>query len=379
MPAIYSKSFKVGVLGGGQLGRMLMQEAVNLDIKLFFLDPSADAPCSKIANGFTVGDFNDYRAVLDFGKDKDVITIEIEHVNVKALQELRESGIKVYPGPNIISMVQDKGIQKMFYRENGFPTSDFILVSTADEVIQELKSKALVQKLRKGGYDGRGVQVLKPGDDDRVFDAPSVLEDLVKIEKELSVIVSRNSHGEIASFPVVEMEFNPQANLVEFLFAPADIEPRIEKEARLLAEELISTLGMTGILAVEMFLDKSGRLLINEMAPRPHNSGHQTIEGNFTSQYAQHLRAILGLPPGNTELIMPSAMINLLGEPGYSGEVIYEGLNETLAIPGVYVHLYGKSETRPYRKMGHITILGKNRNELKQKSKLIKQTLKVKA
>ena len=380
MEPVYDKDYKLGILGGGQLGRMLIQDAINLDVKVYCLDPANDAPCSKIAHGFSVGDFNDYQTVLDFGKDKDLLTIEIEHVNTRALKELEESGIKVYPQTRIIELVQDKGAQKLFYKEHGIPTSEFVLVENANQLKKALKSERKVQKLRRGGYDGRGVQIVDGKSDLlSVFDQPSVLEDLVDIEKELSVIVARNPGGEVVSFPVVEMVFNPEANLVEILFSPAEISSSTEKSARKLSEDLITQLKMVGILAVELFLTKTGELLVNEIAPRPHNSGHQTIEGNFTSQYAQHLRAIFGLPLGNTAEIKPSAMINLLGAPGYNGPVVYDGLEKILKMPGVYVHLYGKSETKPFRKMGHVTILGETREGLKQKSKWIKDHLIVKA
>ena len=380
MKSIYSKDFKLGVLGGGQLGRMLIQDAIDLDIKVHCLDPSADAPCSEIANGFIVGDFNDYQTVMDFGKGKDLLTIEIEHVNIQALKELEEKGIRVFPQSRIIELVQDKGAQKLFYREHGIPTSDFVLVENAIQLINELGADKKVQKLRRGGYDGRGVQILNgKADIDKAFDQPSVLEDLVDIDKELAVIVARNEQGDVVSYPVVDMEFNPEANLVEYLFSPSEISLDLEKRAKDLAERLIVQLEMVGLLAVELFLNKDGDLLVNEIAPRPHNSGHHTIEGNYTSQYAQHLRAILGLPLGSTSLIKPAAMINLLGEAGFKGPVKYEGLEQVLKIPGVYVHLYGKTETKPFRKMGHVTLLGNNIEELKEKAKIIKETIKVKA
>ena len=380
MKSIYSKDFKLGVLGGGQLGRMLIQDAINLDVKIYCLDPAADAPCSEIAHGFSVGDFNDYQTVMDFGRDKDVLTIEIEHVNIQALKELETMGVKVFPQSRIIEMVQDKGAQKLFYREHNIPTSDFVLVENAAQLKKELGRDKKVQKLRKGGYDGRGVQVLDGKlDTAKIFDRPSVLEDLVDIKKELAVIVARSENGEVTSFPVVDMEFNPDANLVEFLYSPAEISSEIEKRARKLAKDLISQLEMVGVLAVELFLNTENELLVNEIAPRPHNSGHHTIESNITSQYGQHLRAILSLPLGSTSMIKPAAMINLLGAPGFQGAVKYEGLNQILKIPGVYVHLYGKSETKPFRKMGHVTVLGNNLGELKEKVKLIKKKLKVKA
>jgi 5-(carboxyamino)imidazole ribonucleotide synthase len=380
MKRVYDKDFKLGVLGGGQLGRMLIQQAINWDVAIHCLDPSADAPCKEIANGFILGDFNDYEAVKAFGKDKDVLTIEIEHVNTKALKELEDTGVKVFPQPHIIDLVKDKGAQKQFYKDHGFPTSDFILVENKEEALRHFNEGGIVQKLRTGGYDGRGVQVLRSKESlVNAFEEASVIEDLVDIEKELSVIVARNEKGEVKSFPVVDMEFNQEANLVEFLYAPATISKELEKEARDLAERLISELEMVGLLAVELFLDKEGKLLINEIAPRPHNSGHHTIEGNFNSQYALHLRSILGMHLGSTETIKPSAMLNLLGEKGFEGPVFYEGLDDVLDKEGVFVHLYGKKLTKPFRKMGHVTVLGDDLNELRSKIDQVKEVLKVKS
>jgi 5-(carboxyamino)imidazole ribonucleotide synthase len=380
MKLIYDKDFKLGVLGGGQLGRMLIQQAISWDVKVYCLDPSNEAPCKEISNGFSQGDFNDYDTVKAFGKDKDVLTIEIEHVNTKALYELEEEGVLVYPQARIIDLVKDKGAQKEFYLSHGFPTSAFSLVQNKEEAIQHFKKGGIVQKMRTGGYDGKGVQVLKSTADlQKAFDEPSVIEDLVDIEKELAVIVARNPSGEVRSFPVVDMEFNQEANLVEFLYAPASIAVEIEKEARDLAERLISELEMVGLLAVEFFLDKEGKLLINEIAPRPHNSGHHTIEGNYSSQYAQHLRAILSMHLGDTATIKPSAMLNLLGEKGFEGDVYYEGLDKALKQQGVFVHLYGKQKTKPFRKMGHVTVLGDNLSDLRKKVDEVKKVLKVKA
>ena len=380
MKLIYDKDFKLGVLGGGQLGRMLIQQAISWDVNVYCLDPSADAPCKEIANGFTQGDFNDYETVKAFGKDKDVLTIEIEHVNTRALHELETEGVSVFPQAHIIDLVKDKGAQKRFYKDHAFPTSDFVLVENKEEAIRHFKKGGIVQKLRSGGYDGRGVQVLRDEASlSKAFDAPSVIEELVDIEKELSVIVARNIRGEVKSFPVVDMEFNAEANLVEFLYAPASISTALEKEARELAERLINELKMVGLLAVELFLDKKGNILINEIAPRPHNSGHHTIEGNYSSQYAQHIRAILDMHLGDTETIKPAAMLNLLGEKGFEGPVYYEGLDEALEKQGVFVHLYGKKMTKPFRKMGHVTVLGEGLEDLRHKIDEVKKVLKVKS
>jgi 5-(carboxyamino)imidazole ribonucleotide synthase len=376
----YDKSFKLGVLGGGQLGKMLIQEAVNLNINVCVLEPAADAPCSKLAAEFTVGSITDYDTVYQFGKDKDVVTIEIENVNTEALKQLQKEGVKVFPSPEIIELIQDKGLQKEFYTQHNIPTAPYILVNNKQEVSEHLAKFPFAQKLRKGGYDGKGVQLLKSESDlAKAFDAPCVLEELVDFEKELAVIVARNEQGEVATFPVVEMEFNPEANLVEFLFSPAEVRETISNNAREIAVSVAKALNLVGILAVELFLLKDGSILVNECAPRPHNSGHQTIEGNYTSQYAQHLRSILNLPLGNTDIKLPSVMVNLLGEEGFSGAANYEGLEACLQKEGVYIHLYGKTETKPFRKMGHVTIVHKDLEKAKENAYFVKRTLKCKA
>lgn len=378
MISFYSENFKLGILGGGQLGRMFIQEAANLDVNVYILDPELHAPSSKIAHHFEQGSITDFESVYNFGKDKSVLTIEIEHVNVEALFKLESEGVQIYPQPSLIQLIQDKGNQKEFYLKHKIPTADFKLIQDAEELKKNLDFLPCVQKLRKGGYDGKGVQVLKTNDDlIKAFDAPCVLEKFVDFEKELSVIVARNVHGEIKSFPAVELEFNPEANLVEFLFSPASISSEIEEKAQSLARNVIEKMEMVGVLAVEMFLTKNGEVLINEVAPRPHNSGHQTIEGSYTSQYEQHLRAILGLPLGSTEIILPSVMLNLLGEKDFSGDVVYEGLSESLAIKGVYPHIYGKSTTKPFRKMGHVTVLNESLEEAKKIAQKIQQTIRV--
>lgn len=366
----------LGILGGGQLGKMLLQKAADFNIKAFVLDPDEQAPARNLCTGFFHGHFSDYNAVLEFGRHCSIITIEIEHVNVDALAELEKSGKRVFPQPHIIRMVQDKGAQKLFYQKHNLPTAEFYIVENADEIKTGIFP--LIQKTRKAGYDGKGVKKISGADDLKsAFNEPSVIEKCIDIEKEISVIVARNESGEIKSFPVVEMEFNAEANLVEFLYAPSSVELSVEKKALEIAENLISKLEMTGLLAVEMFITKTGEVLINEIAPRPHNSGHHTIEANITSQYEQHLRAIFNLPLGNTSIIKPAGMINILGEKGFEGKAIYEGLEEVLKIPGIYIHLYGKNITRPFRKMGHITILGESITEIKEKASLARGLLKV--
>ena len=368
----------IGILGGGQLGRMMIQSAINLNLNISVLDPDNEAPCKNLVNKFIQGSLTDYDTVYNFGKDKDLITIEIENVNIEALKSLEKEGKKIYPQPHIIELIQDKGSQKMFFQRSDIPSPDFFLVDSKLQIEKYADYFPFFQKLRKGGYDGKGVRKLvNPNFLDKAFDEPSVLERLVDFEKELSVIVARSVNGEIKSYPVVECEFNPEANLVEFLFCPANINKTIEKEAIKIAIDLAEKLGIVGILAVELFLTKDGKILVNEVAPRPHNSGHQTIEGNVTTQFEQHLRAILNLPLGDTSIIKPSVMINLLGDFGFEGAAIYQGMEDVLKFSGVYVHLYGKNITKPFRKMGHITIVDDNVLKAKQKAKLVKKILKI--
>ncbi|MBX2895368.1 MAG: 5-(carboxyamino)imidazole ribonucleotide synthase [Cyclobacteriaceae bacterium] len=377
--ATFNPHFTIGILGGGQLGRMLIQAGINLDLNFQVLDPDPQAPCAGIAR-FTTGKLTDYETVMSFGKNCDVITIEIENVNTKALADLEKAGKKVFPQPHVIELIQDKRVQKKFFLDNDIPTAAFVLVSNKADVIQQADFLPAVNKLGKEGYDGRGVQIIKTKTDlDKAFDAPGLLEKLIPFEKEIAVIVSRNADGEVAIYPPVEMVFHPEANLVEYLFSPAQLQPEISQQAQAIASNVITQLDMIGLLAVEMFVTKQGTVLVNEVAPRPHNSGHQTIEGNVTSQYEQHLRAILNLPAGSTAMVAPSAMVNLLGEEGFTGNARYEGLEAVLKVEGVHVHLYGKKTTKPFRKMGHVTIVDADPHRLKKKVNFVKETLKVKA
>ena len=373
----YGEDMRIGLLGGGQLGRMLLQEAIDLNIHLHCLDPDKNAPCAKIAHSFTIGSLTDYETVINFGKDKHLISVEIENVNVEALKELEKSGVKVFPQPHILELIQDKGLQKQFYQEHQIPTAPYVLIENKLELVEKA-TFPIVHKLRKGGYDGRGVNILKNQKDaENSFDSPSILEEKIPFVKELSVIVARNEKGQTKTFPAVECEFNPEANLVEFLFAPAEISSEIEKQAADLAIDVIEKLGMVGLLAVEFFLDENGNLLVNEIAPRPHNSGHHTIECNVTSQFAQHLRAILNLPLGSTEILQAGAMINLLGEKGFEGKAVYDGLDLAIEIEGVYPHIYGKETTKPCRKMGHVTITDLTIEKVKAKAKKVQGLIKV--
>ncbi|WP_373524076.1 5-(carboxyamino)imidazole ribonucleotide synthase [Aquiflexum sp.] len=370
----------LGILGGGQLGRMVIQSAINYNIDVHILDPDPNAPCKDICQNFIQGKLTDFETVCSFGKNCDVITIEIENVNTDALQRLADEGKEVFPQPHIIKMIQDKRLQKEFYKNNNIPTADFILTANKEEVKANSGFLPAVNKLGREGYDGRGVQVLKTKEDlEKAFDAPGLLEKLIDFEQELSVIVARNKNGETVAFPAVECSFHPTANLVEFLFAPASISKETEEKAKSLAFQVIEKLEMVGILAVEMFVTKSGEILVNEIAPRPHNSGHHTIEANFTSQFEQHLRSVLNMPLGNTALRCPAAMVNLLGEDGFTGNAILEGMDKAISQKGVYVHLYGKKITKPFRKMGHVTILDEEVSVLKTRALEIKEIIKIKA
>lgn len=359
------------------MGRMLIQSGIDFNIPFAVLDPDEHAPCSTLA-AFTQGKLTDFNTVMRFGATCEVITIEIENVNTQALKELVKQGKKVFPQPEIIELIQDKRTQKVFYRENNIPTAEFVLVENSADVMRKASHFPTVNKLGREGYDGRGVQIIRSKEDlTKAFDAPGLLEKLIPFEKEIAVIVARNERGEVKTFPTVEMVFHPEQNLVEYLFAPADVSKKISSEADLIAINVVEKLQLVGILAVEMFVTKSGEVLVNEIAPRPHNSGHQTIEANVTSQYEQHLRAILNLPLGDSSLILPSAMVNLLGEPGYAGAALYQGIEEVLKLSGVHVHLYGKRITKPFRKMGHVTIVDRDVEQLKKKTHFVKETLKV--
>ncbi|MBD3630587.1 5-(carboxyamino)imidazole ribonucleotide synthase [Cyclobacterium sp.] len=370
----------LGILGGGQLGRMLIQSGINYNLNIHILDPDANAPCKNLCNHFVQGDLKDYQTVYDFGKACDVVSIEIEHVNTQALYQLEKEGKKVFPQPHIIEMIQDKRKQKQFYLDHDIPTARFLLTDDKEDVRQHVEFLPAVHKLGKEGYDGRGVQLIREAAElDKAFDAPGLLEKFVDFDKELAVIVARNEQGEVKTFPSVECAFHPEHNLVEFLFSPATISSETDNKAQDLAIEVIEKLGMVGLLAVEMFVTKNGEILVNEIAPRPHNSGHHTIEANFTSQFEQHLRAVMGMPLGYTGIRSAAAMVNLLGEAGFTGEALVEGLDEAIQEKGVYLHLYGKKLTKPFRKMGHVTVLEEDMKKLREKAQRIKELIKIKA
>jgi 5-(carboxyamino)imidazole ribonucleotide synthase len=372
------RNFRLGMLGGGQLGRMFIQEALNYDVHVHCLDADPEAPCSLIASSFTVASLNDYDAVMAFGQDKDVITVEIENVSTKALAELEKQGKKVFPQARVLEIIKDKGTQKEFYATHNLPTAPFELITDKNELTSKLHEFPFVLKLRTGGYDGKGVQIIRSEKDlETAFDAPCIIEKMIPFEKELSVIVARNESGETKVYPTVECEFNPDANLVEFLFSPAEISKETELKAQEIALNVIDKLEMVGLLAVELFLTADEEILINEIAPRPHNSGHHTIECCYTSQFEQHLRSIVNAPLGNTDLIVPGVMINLLGAEGSDGKAKYEFLEEAMEMQGVAVHLYGKEKTKSFRKMGHVTVYHPDLNYCKETGLKLLNSMKV--
>jgi len=375
---------KLGIIAGGQLGKMLIQEASKWDITTYVLDNDENCPASKIASHYVKGNNVDFDSVYHFGKLVDVLTYELENINIEALKKLKAEGCVIVPDPKTLELIQDKGLQKDFYESNGIPTANFKTCNTKEEILELLESGEIkypfVQKLRTGGYDGRGIAVIKNQNDlQNLLTGSSVIEEEIKIHKEIAVIVARNKSGEIKTYPVVEMVFDPKANLVDKLFCPSTITPEQANMSTELASRVIELLGMEGILAVEFFIDSKGDLFVNEVAPRPHNSGHHTIESVETSQFEQHLRAILNLPLGGTSQIFPSVMVNLLGEEGHQGPVYYEGLLESMAMDGVNVHLYGKKITKPFRKMGHATIVAPTLDVALEKSEKIKKLIKVKS
>ncbi len=377
-------NFKLGILGGGQLGKMLALAAGNWDLPIWSMDTSSSFPAAPFSTKFIEGDFKNYDDVYNFGKQVDILTIEIEHVNTDALLQLEKEGVKVHPSPTKLNIIKDKGLQKQFYVEQNLPTSEFTLYAGAEEMRAAVKEGTLklpfVQKSRGGGYDGKGVAVIKNEQDlaEKLLPVPSMVEPLVDIDKELAVVVARNENGEVRAFPTVEMEFNQVANLVEYLICPANISQKIEEQALEIAMKTIAAYDICGLLAVELFLTKSGEILINEVAPRPHNSGHHTIDSCYTSQFQQHLRAVMNWPLGETKMKTPSVMVNLLGADGYTGEAYYEGLSEVMALSGVNLHLYGKTLTKPYRKMGHATILGEDTVQAKIVAKEVQKRLIIK-
>jgi 5-(carboxyamino)imidazole ribonucleotide synthase len=363
---------------------MLIQEASKWNIKTYVLDNDENCPAGSIASHFIKGSNLDFNSVYQFGKKVDVLTLEIENVNIKALKKLKSEGLRIIPEPEIIELIQDKGLQKAFYMKNQIPASQFKIFETRADILNSIEKGEtkfpFVQKLRKGGYDGQGVAVINDQKDlPKLLNGASVVEDKIDINKEISVIVARNRNCEIKCYPVVEMVFNPKANLVDMLICPSAITVEQSEKAVNYASKIINLLNMEGLLAVEFFIDSNGEVIVNEIAPRPHNSGHHTIESVITSQFEQYLRVILNLPLGSTKMKLPSVMINILGAEGFAGPVMYEGLTESLAIDGVKIHLYGKKITKPYRKMGHITILSTSLECALRKADKVKQFIRVKS
>jgi 5-(carboxyamino)imidazole ribonucleotide synthase len=363
---------------------MLIQEASKWDITTYVLDNDENCPAGSIASHFIKGSNLDFNSVYQFGKKVDVLTLEIENINIKALKKLKSEGLRIIPDPEILELIQDKGLQKVFYANNGMPASHFKIFDTTEDILNSIEKGEtkfpFVQKLRKGGYDGQGVAVINDQKDLlKLMNGASVVEDKIDITKEISVIAARNRNSDIKCYPVVEMVFDSKANLIDMLICPSSITVEQSEKAVNYASKIIDLLNMEGLLAVEFFIDSKGEVIVNEIAPRPHNSGHHTIETIITSQFEQYLRVILDLPLGSTKIKLPSVMINILGAEGFEGSVIYEGLTESMAIEGVKIHLYGKKNTRPYRKMGHITILSTSLECALKKAEKVKQLIRVKS
>ena len=371
---------KTGILGGGQLGRMLLQSAVNYSVETFVLENDPECPAAHLCHHFTQGDIKEFEAVYNFGKGLDAITIEIENVNVDALEKLEAEGVRIYPKPAVLKIIKNKILQKEYYKQHQIPTPGFIITGSLSELEQSEFSFPAVHKIGEGGYDGKGVRVLESKEDISMgFSEPSVLEKMVNIHKEIAQMVAVNEKGETALYPPVEMMFDRRLNLLDYQLCPAEIDKKTLWKIEAIALSAVRHFKSPGIFAVEMFVDKNGDVLVNETAPRVHNSGHHTIEAHYCSQFDMLWRIILGYPLGNTAAILPSIMVNIIGTEGYTGEVKYEGLEETLKIENAFVHLYGKKQTKPGRKMGHVTILSKEKQELIHQSNKVKRALLPKA
>ncbi|KSA14987.1 5-(carboxyamino)imidazole ribonucleotide synthase [Maribacter dokdonensis] len=378
----FSSDFKLGILGGGQLGKMMLYETRKWDVFTKVLDASADAPSRMSCNEFVQGSLLDFDTVYNFGKDVDILTIEIENVNLDALEKLEDEGVKVYPQPKALRIIQNKAKQKLFYVDNNIPTADFQRFAYLSEIEDSVGNGGLkfpfVWKVAQFGYDGQGVKVVRSlADIEGLPTGECIAETMVPFKNELAVIVSRNAEGEIKTYPVVEMEFHPEANQVEYVICPARIDDKVADKARALALKVADKIGLTGLLAVEMFQTEDDEILVNEVAPRPHNSGHYSIEASYTNQFEQHIRSILGLPLGNTDSKVAGVMVNLVGAEGHTGNVVYKNINEILAMEGVIPHIYGKAQTRPFRKMGHVTIVNSDLNKARAIAEKVKETIQV--
>ena len=378
----FSSDFKLGILGGGQLGKMLLFDTRKFDIQTYVLDPSDEAPCKIACDQFFKGDLMDFETVYNFGKKVDVLTFEIELVNLDALVKLEDEGLKVYPSPKTLKLIQNKGIQKDFYTQHTIPTANYKrfdnLKSLIVDILDSKTKLPFVWKCSEFGYDGNGVKVIRQISDlDNLANVECIAEEMVPFKNELAVIVCRNPSGEIRTYPVVEMEFHPEANQVEYVICPARIDDAVAEKARAIALNISKEFNHVGLLAVEMFQTEDDEIIVNEVAPRPHNSGHYSIEASYTSQFENHLRAILDLPLGNTESKVAGIMVNLVGEEGFSGNVLYENIEKILRWTGVTPHIYGKKQTRPFRKMGHVTIVNEDINEARRIAENVKNTIRV--
>ncbi len=378
----FSSDFKLGILGGGQLGRMLLTETQKFDIYTLVLDASPEAPCKDICNEFYQGSLLDFDSVYNFGKKVDLLTIEIENVNVEALEKLEKEGLKVYPSSKTIKTIQNKSTQKLFYSDHHIPTAKFSRFAFSEEIEDALRNGGIdlpvVWKSTRFGYDGTGVKIIRSEEDlENLPNVECITEALVPFKNELAVIVARNVNGELKTYPVVEMEFHPEANQVEYVICPARIPEEVAEKAELVALKVAQAFHHVGLLAVELFQTENDDILVNEVAPRPHNSGHYSIEASYTNQFEQHLRAILNLPLGDTSSKVSGIMVNLVGAEGYKGDVVYENIDELFKIDGVTPHIYGKRQTKPFRKMGHVTIVHENINEARKIAQEVKQKVKV--
>lgn len=378
----FSSDFKLGILGGGQLGKMLLFETRKFDIQTYVLDPSDEAPSKIACNQFFKGDLMDFETVYNFGKKVDVLTFEIELVNLEALVKLENEGLKVFPSPKTLKLIQNKGIQKDFYTEHAIPTAKYKrfnnLKSLIVDILDSKTTLPFVWKCTEFGYDGNGVKVIRQLSDlDNLANVECIAEEMVPFKNELAVIVCRNPSGEIKTYPVVEMEFHPEANQVEYVICPARIDAKVAEKARAIALHVSEKFNHVGLLAVEMFQTEEDEILVNEVAPRPHNSGHYSIEASYTSQFENHLRAILDLPLGNTESKVAGIMVNLVGSEGYVGDVVYENIEKIVGWNGVTPHIYGKKQTRPFRKMGHVTIVNQDIKEARRIAEEVKNTIRV--
>ncbi len=378
----FSSDFKLGILGGGQLGKMMLYSTRKFDIKTHVIDASGSAPCRVASDVFIIGDLMDFDAVYNFGKQVDLLTFEIENVNVDALEALEKEGISVYPSSKTLRKIQNKATQKLFYRDHEIPTAEFSRFAYLSEIEDALENEALdfpfVWKAAQFGYDGNGVKIVRQLSD--LHDLPPgecIVEEMVPFKNELAVIVARNRNGDVKTYPVVEMEFHPEANQVEYVICPARIDKDVAKKAQDIALKTSKAFEHVGLLAVEMFQTQDDEILVNEVAPRPHNSGHQTIEASYTSQFEQHLRAILNLPLGRTDSKVGGIMVNLVGAEGHTGDVVYENIENIMELEGVTPHIYGKQQTRPFRKMGHVTIVNEDINEARRIAEQAKKTIKV--